>query len=485
MTALEGRLEPRGGARVPGAAREWSSELAGMLKASSEGAVRADAVGATRRLAEALEGAGAAEAGKALDYVAGAVAEAVGGIGDECVMGPMIHRLVVDVYAHPANLGRLAPFLRTAYSKSIKTHDVRADVMIGAARTVLLYLYADSRLDGERARLVGACYDTLAKIARKGGPARLASLLSRPATRGAILGPGPAVERLVSIYHMVSERHEAVRCGDVGDLLYLYPSLASYVGIREVCGALAGLPPLAVHLSVLATVDRLDESLHEPRQDEDWMGRRSGCDARFVAREGHNPLPALDAMIRRRRWREGPQDARWREALLTGSFDQAVAEMAAWEALGRIPGSRLGESRLATDTLRLEAGTTGCTVAVHAARNHLPFLGDTLYSSIRPITQRHHDHVARRVRGEVLAAAARARGAMRGGDLALVIVDDSLGSVGELGAAESAMREAGAPDAVIVMRGGACRAHAGGRRAREAERLCAAFAAALAGARSP
>ncbi|RNJ71711.1 MAG: hypothetical protein EB832_05330 [Thaumarchaeota archaeon S14] len=63
-------------------------------------------------------------------------------------------------------------------------------------------------------------------------------------------------------------------------------------------------------------------------------------------------------------------------------------------------------------------------------------------------------------------------------------MDDSLGSVSELGAAESAMREAGAPDAVIVMRNGACRAHAAGRRAREAGRICAAFAAALAAARS-
>jgi len=482
MTSLGGALDTRGGAEAPRLARGWSAELAGMLKASSEGAVRTDAVGASRRLARSLEGGSAGEAGEALDHVAGAVAEAVGRIGDGYVMGPMIHRLVVDVYSRPRNLGRLAPFLKTAYSKDIKTHDVRADVMIEAVRTVLLYLYADARLDGELPGLARACYDTLARIASKEGPARLAGLLSRPATREAILGPGPAVERLVYIYHMVSEKHEAVRRGDVGDLLYPYPGLASYVGVGKIRGALPALPPLAVHLAVLVTKNRLDDNHYEPGRDEGWMDWRTGCDARFVACEGRDPLNALDRLIRRRS--QSPQDACWRGALLTGSFDQAVAEMAAWGALAGIPGARIVAARGATDTVRLDSGGAGCAVAIHAARNHLPFLADTLYSTISPVLQRHHDHVARRVRGEVLAAAARARRAGRGGDLAVVVVDDSLGSVGELGAAESAMRARGAPDAVIAMRGGACRAHVGGRRAREAGGLCAAFAAALASARA-
>lgn len=482
MTSLEGMLDTRGGAAVPGLAAGWDAELAGMLKASSEGAVRMDAVGAARRLARSLERGGADEAGEALDYVAGAVAEAVGGAGDGHVMGPMIHRLVVDVYSQPRNLGRLAPFLRTAYSKDIKTHDVGADVMIEAVRTILLYLYAGALLDGERSGLAHACYDTLARIASREGPARLAGLLSRPATREAILGSGSAVERLVYIYHMVSEKHEAVRRGDVGDLLYPYPGLASYVGVGRIRGALARLPPLAVHLAVLVTTDRLDDNHYEPGRDEGWMDWRIGCEARFVACEGHDPLNALDMMIRRRG--QSPQDACWKGALLTGSFDQAVAEMVAWEALAGIPRARIVAVRGVTDTVRIDSGEASCAVAIHAARNHLPFLGDMLYSTISPVLQRHHDHVARRVRGEVLEAAARARRARRGGDLAIVVVDDSLGSVGELGAVESAMRARGAPDAVIAMRGGECRAHTRGRRAREAGRLCEAFADALASAQS-
>lgn len=481
MTPGGAREAGRGGGAGAGLAQAWCAEVRGELEASMRRTADVDGMGAARRLALSLERGGPGGVRGAMARVTRTVREEIHGVGRGHVMDPMIHGLLANVFARPGFIGFLAPFIRDVYPK-IYGLDSRAGTITELVRTVLLYLYADARLDGGRAGLVRACHGALAKLASRDGMPQLARLLSGPAAGPAAPGSWQAVERLVYIYHMVSEKHEAVRRADVGDTLRPYPSLAPYVGIGRAGGALARLPPLAAHLAVCRTVGRLGEDRHEPGVDERWVEWRRACGARFVACEGKNPLPALDAMIRRRG--RSPQDARWGEMLLTGSFDQAVAEMAAWEALAGIPGARIAAARGATGTVRLDSGGAGCAVAIHAAKNHLPFLADTLYSTTSPMLQRHHDHVARRVRGEVLAAAARARRAGRGGDPAIVVVDDSLGSVGELGVAESAMRARGAPDAVIVMRGGACRAHARGRRAREARRACAAFAGALSSARS-
>ena len=470
---------PREKSKGGGLALAWRAEVRGAARASAGGGGDVDGQGAGRRLAHSLGRGDADSVREAMALVARAVKWEICQGCSARTMDPVIHGLLTNVFVRPEFLGFLAQFMGGIYPKS-NGRDARAWVMTELVRTVLLCLYADTRLDGERGALARACHEALSRVALHEGLPRLSKLLSGPAARG--VASGPPVVRLVGMYHMVSEKHEALPHEDAKRLLRAYPGLASYVDAGRAGRALELLPPLAVHLSVLCTARREKEHYYEPCYDEDWLEWRSACETRFVAREGKNPLPALDEMIRRRG--KSPQDARWREALLTGSFDQAVAEMAAWEALAGIPGARLVGARGTTDTARLDAGGAGCAVAIHAARNHLPFLGDTAYSTISPITQRHHGHVARRVRGEVLAAAARARRAARGGEPAIVVMDDSLGSVSELGAAESAMREAGAPDAVIVMRNGACRAHATGRRAREAGRICAAFAAALAAARS-
>jgi len=451
--ALESPRE--GGVKAAGLAHAWCGEVRGALEASMQKIAGVDGQGAGRRLARSLGRGSPGDVREAMALVTLTVGREMCRVGGARTMDPMIHGLLTNVFARPEFLGFLEPFIRGVCPKSYRL-DSRTWVMTELVRTVLLYLYADSRLDGSRAGLARACQEALAVVARHEGMPRLARLLSRPAAMEAVSGRegAPAMERLVGMYHMVSEKHEAPRRRDAGALLRAYPSLASYVSAAGAGEALGLLPPLAVHLSVLCTADREEESRYEPRYDEDWLEWRSACETRFVACEGKNPLPALDAMICRRRGRGGWQDARWGGMLLTGSFDQAVAEMAAWEALSGMPGARLAASRRSTGTLRVDSGAAGCAVAIHAARNHLPFLGDTAYSTISPVLQRHHDHVARRVRGEILGAAARARRAGRGGDLAVVVVDDSLGSVGELGAAESAMRARGAPDAVIAMRGG-------------------------------